>query len=125
MYKRFTANPKNETNDCAIRSFANAEGKEWKQVAKEFFDIALENYLMPNDLFVASKYAEDYGYEEGYIFPDNPFTISRFTQAHPSGKYVVLVGDDEGGHAVSIIDGDYYDLIDSANHQINQYWKIA
>ena len=58
MFKRFTANPKNETNDCAIRSFANAEGKEWQQVAKEFFDIALEEYLMPNDLWVATKYAD-------------------------------------------------------------------
>lgn len=125
MFKRFTANPKNETNDCAIRSFANAEGKEWKEVAKEFFNIALENFLMPNDLFVASEYAMKNNYEEGYIYPDNPFTVSRFAQVNPTGKFVVLVGDDEGGHAVSIIDGDYYDLVDSANCLINQYWKIA
>lgn len=125
MFKRFTANPKNETNDCAIRSFANAEGKEWKEVAKEFFNIALENFLMPNDLFVASEYAVKNNYEEGYIYPDNPFTVSRFAQVNPTGKFVVLVGDDEGGHAVSIIDGDYYDLVDSANCLINQYWKIA
>lgn len=125
MFKRFTANPKNETNDCAIRSFANAEGKEWKEVAKEFFNIALENFLMPNDLFVASEYAMKNNYEEGYIYPDNPFTVSRFAQVNPTGKFVVLVGDDEGGHAVSIINGDYYDLVDSANCLINQYWKIA
>lgn len=125
MFKRFTANPKNETNDCAIRSFANAEGKEWKEVAKEFFNIALENFLMPNDLFVASEYAVKNNYEEGYIYPDNPFTVARFAQVNPTGKFVVLVGDDEGGHAVSIIDGDYYDLVDSANCLINQYWKIA
>ena len=53
MFKRFTANPKNETNDCAIRSFANAEGKEWQQVAKEFFDIALEEYLMPRRIYLS------------------------------------------------------------------------
>lgn len=124
MFKRFTANPKNETNDCAIRSFTNAEGKEWQQVAKEFFDIALENYVMPNDYSVAGKYAEKYGYEEDYIFPDNPFTIERFAQTHPTGKYVALVEDNEGGHAVSIIDGDYYDLVDSAKHQMVSYWTI-
>lgn len=125
MYKRFTANPKRETNDCAIRSFANAEGKEWQVVAKEFFDIALENFVMPNDLSVAAQYASKYGYEEGYIYPDNPYDVERFTQTHPTGKYVVLVGDNEGGHAVSIIDGDYYDLVDSGAHQIDQYWKVA
>ena len=44
MFKRFTANPKNETNDCAIRSFANAEGKDWQQVAKELYDKADVSY---------------------------------------------------------------------------------
>lgn len=120
MYKRYTANPKHETNDCAIRSFANAEGKEWQQVAREFFDIAFENYLMPNDLFVASTYAEKYGYEDGYIFPDNPYTVERFAQTHPTGTYVILLED----HAMSLIDGDYYDLVDCAKHQVVQYWKI-
>lgn len=123
MFKRFTANPKNETNDCAIRSFANAEGKEWQQVAKEFFDIALEEYLMPNDLWVATKYAEKYGYEDGYIYPDNPYNVARFIQTHPTGKYVVLVSGEQS-HAISIIDGDHYDLYDSINEPIDQYWTI-
>lgn len=120
MFKRFTANPKNETNDCAIRSFANAEGKEWKEVAKEFFDIALEEYLVPNDYFVATKYAEKHNYEEGYIYPDNPFTVERFAQTHPRGKYVVLLED----HAMSLIDGDIYDLVDCSKHNVVSYWTI-
>ena len=124
MFKRFTANPKNETNDCAIRSFANAEGKEWQEVAKEFFDIALSEYLMPNDFFIAGEYAQRHNYEDGYIYPDNPYTVERFAQTHPQGKYVVLVTGEQS-HAVSIIDGDYYDLVDSANQPIDTYWKIA
>lgn len=125
MFKRFTANPKNETNDCAIRSFANAEGKDWKDVAKEFFEIALENYLMPNDLFVASEYARRHGYTEEYIYPDSPVTIDQFTRKlHVANHFVALVEDDEGGHAVSIIDNDYYDLVDSGHMNICQYWII-
>lgn len=124
MFKRFTKNPKRETNDCGIRSFANAENKDWETVAKEIFDIALSEYTMPNDASVFTKYAEKYGYEENYIFPDNPFNIERFAQTHPQGRYVALVGDDEGGHAVSIIDGDWYDLVDSAKHEIMSYWVI-
>ena len=121
MYIRHTSNPQNETNDCAIRSFANAEGKEWKEVAKEIFDMALEQYRMPNDFFVICDYADKHGYEEGYVYQDSPITVGQFVAQHPTGEYVLLLED----HALSVINGDYYDLVDCANANIKQYWTIS
>ena len=47
-YIRFTKNPKNETNDCIIRSIANAEDREWVDVMREMCDLAISMYNMPN-----------------------------------------------------------------------------
>lgn len=120
MFKRFTTNPKHETSDCAIRSFANAEGKEWREVAEEIFQMALDEFLMPNDFSIISKYAEKHGYEEGYVFPDNPINVEQFAQKHSTGKWVVLLED----HAMSVIDGDWYDLVDCSEYPVVSYWEI-
>ena len=48
-YIRHTANPKNETNDCIVRSIANATNRPWQDVMRELCDIAIDMYQMPNN----------------------------------------------------------------------------
>lgn len=120
MYKRYTANPKHETEDCGIRSFAHAEQKEWRDVASNLFNIALDEYLPPNDYRVLSIYAEKNGYPEEFSFPGDEPTLSQFVKENCTGTYVVLLEN----HAVSVIDGTYYDLTDCADSKVISYWKI-
>ena len=47
-------------------------------------------------------------------------TIIRFCMIYPKGRYIIGTG----GHAVAIIDGDYYDSWDSGNEIPSFFWKI-
>lgn len=119
-FKYFTANPVRETNDCIIRSTANATGREWQEVMKEFCDIAIEKYDMPNAYPVALEYMNRYGYKEEYIHPSEPTTVEQFCKDHPTGRYIVLLED----HALSVIDGDVYDLQDCMKSLVVSFWTV-
>lgn len=117
-YVNFTANPKNETNDCAIRSIAKATGRPWQDVMREMCDIAIEMCLMPND----TKVIDEYMYKRK-IFVYSPLertTVSKFAQKNPEGAYVVCCED----HAVPIVDGTWYDLTDSKDSVIVDYYEV-
>lgn len=117
-FVRHNANPKNETNDCIIRSISHATGRHWQDVMKEMCSYATEMYLMPND----GRVVEEYMYNRN-IFAYNvnePMTVKEFAAQNPSGRFVVGVED----HALSIIDGDWYDLTDSADAKVLEYYKV-
>lgn len=117
-YIHHTANPKNETNDCIIRSIANATGRPWKDVMKELCDIAIDMYLMPNN----SEVIDEYMYKRKiFVYPtDGNITVEQFAVENPSGRFVIGVKD----HALSIIDGNWYDLVDSAKEKVLEYYKV-
>lgn len=117
---RYTANPKNETNDCIIRSIANATQTPWEDVMREMCDIAIELYNMPNAYEVAKEYMDRRKYSEEYLRSSEELTVAEFCQQHPTGNYVVLTEI----HAISIIDGDVYDLQNSLYDRIVSYWKV-
>ena len=118
MYKHFTANPKNETNDCIVRSIANATKTEWQTVMRELCDLAIEMYQMPNN----GEVVDEYFYKKGIYCraPKEPITVEQFCKQNPKGAYVLGVA----GHALSVIDGDYYDLTDSGNSLVLDYYDI-
>lgn len=119
-YIKHTANPRRETNDCIIRSIANATGQDWQTVMKEMCEIAVEKFAMPNHDVVARTYMNRRDIEQQYFYPTDHMTVAKFCQEHPQGNFVVCVPD----HAVSIINGDHYDLVDSANDEIQSYWQV-
>lgn len=117
-FVRFTANPKRETNDCIVRSIANATNRPWQDVMRELCNYAIEMYEMPNN----SRVIEEYMYNRGiYVYPCNKsMTLVEFARHNPVGRYVVCLED----HAVSVIDGDWYDLHDSAHSEVVEYYKV-
>lgn len=118
MYVRYTANPKRETNDCIIRSIAKATDTPWQEVMKEMCEIAIENYTMPNDYMCAQEYlSKRRNCPEEY---PRATTVAQFCIEHPSGKFVVLMED----HAMSVVDGICYDLVNCMTEQIVSYWEI-
>ena len=117
-FVKFTANPKNETNDCIIRSIAKATDRPWQDVMKEMCDIAIEMYLMPNN----SEVIEEYMYRrKKFVYsPSNPTTVQQFAAEKPVGRFVIC-GED---HAIAIVDGDWYDLNDSANTMVVDFYHV-
>ena len=115
---RHTANPKNETNDCIIRSIANATNRPWKDVMRELCDIAIDMYQMPNNGAVIDEYM--YKRKIFVYTPQTPITVAQFASENPKGRFVIGVQD----HGLSIIDGDWYDLVDSGKEQVKEYYKV-
>ena len=117
-YVHYTANPKNETNDCIIRSIACATNRPWQDVMREMCDIAIEKYLMPNDGAVVDEYM--YRRKIFVYSPTNEITVAEFAKQNPTGRYVICVKD----HGLSIVDGDYYDLTDSGKEKVIDYYEV-
>lgn len=115
----YTANPKNRTNDCIIRSIAKATERPWADVMKDMCDLSIELCLMPNDIVIANRYLAKRGWFDEMV-PDRTMTVNTFCATHPTGRYVVLLAD----HALSVVDGDYYDLVECGNSYILNYWEV-
>lgn len=115
----FTANPrKKRTNDCIVRSIANATGRPWADVLKELCEIGIELSNMPN----AGEVVDEYMYRRKIYAnqPQGKITLAQFAKEHPTGRFVIGVPD----HGVSMIDGDWYDLVDSGNSEVVDYYEV-
>lgn len=117
----FTANPKNETNDCAIRSLANALGMKWEDVMREMCDIAIEKYLMPNDERCVGAFLAKRNIELNFQMSNDNTTVEQFAMQHPKGRFYISVM----GHALSMIDGTVYDLQDPTHDRVDTWAKVG
>ena len=117
-FVKYTANPKNETNDCIVRSIAKATNKPWQDVMRGLCDIAIDMCLMPNDADVVNEYM----YNEGvYVYSAGEnTTVEQFARKNPQGSFILCCED----HGVALVDGDWFDLTDSAKSIVVDYYPI-
>lgn len=71
---------------------------------------------MPNSNSIWHKYLTDNGYTQKTA---NFMSVEQFCNEHPKGKYLLATGT----HAVTVIDGDYYDAWNSGNEIIVYYYE--
>lgn len=94
--------------DCTIRAFCKLLDKDWGTVAKELFEIALENNAMPNNSRIVIK---EYAKRNGYMFKefkDKKTSIAGiFIGLNRNGKYLVLIPE----HIFCVDNGVVYDTI--------------
>ena len=119
-YIEHTSNPVRVTNDCIIRATATATGLTWVEVMKDFCDIAINMYDMPNNFRVVEAYMSEHGYQNHTILSADACTVAEFCEKHPYGRYVILTPD----HALAVVGGDYYDVTDCGNAPVTDYWEI-
>lgn len=121
-FKYSNSNPKNDCNDCAVRSIATAANLPWEQVMRGLCDVAIAKYLMPNDLEVVSEYLSGLvGPDKGLNFLPNTITLDEFCQKFPKGRYAVQCMN----HGVAVIDGVIYDTYNSSNDQVATAWLVG
>lgn len=122
MFIPTNPNPNNNmTGDCVIRAISIAEDKDWDEVYLELMvdGYAKKDMIESNELW--SAYLHRLGYTR-HIIPDtcpDCYTVREFAQDHPRGIYILGTGT----HAVTVIDGDYYDTWDSGHKVPIYYWK--
>lgn len=112
MYIFYNPNPEGKsTGDCVIRALTKALNKSWEQV---YVELCLQGYIlgdMPSSNSVWSSYLKHNGFKK-HLIPDtcpDCYTIIDFTKDFNKGIFLLGTGE----HAVTVIDGNYYDSWDS------------
>lgn len=114
MWQFVNPNPAyNFVGDCVVRALTIALDSDWDTI---FLGLAAYGFNikdMPSGNAIWSAYLRDKGFKR-YIIPNecpNCYTLKDFCKDHPNGIFVLGTGT----HAVTVIDGDYYDSWDSGN----------
>lgn len=112
MWQYCNVNPKaNLVGDCVIRAVALATDIDWDSTYLSIATVGYEMKDMPSSNAVWGAYLRRIGFNRYVVSNDCPdcYTIEDFCKDHNKGIYVLATGT----HAVTAIDGNYYDTWDS------------
>lgn len=122
MYKMCNPNPNGKrVGDCVVRAISILTGKEWGEV---YAGLAMQGFIMgdmPSSNDVWGAYLIQQGYKRKAVPDECPdcYTVQDFCRDHPTGKYLLSLPS----HVVSVINGDHYDIWDSADEVVHFYWE--
>lgn len=120
MWIPYNENPHGKrTGDCTVRAVSLALGVDWETAFDLMTAKAKAMGEMPSKDSVWSAVLRDHGFLRRAIpnFCPECYTVAEFASEHFRGVYVLAVG----GHVVTVINGNYYDLWDSGN-EIPQFY---
>ena len=113
MWKCKNENPVNaRVGDCVIRAISTALNQDWVKTYAELCVQGLMFCDLPSSNAVWGSYLTKKGYSRSVI-PNNCncYTVEDFCKDHPKGTYILGTGT----HALTVVDGDYYDVWNSGN----------
>lgn len=123
MFEYFNPNPRNSQiiGDCTVRAVSKALDITWNNA---FIDLVLQAYIladMPSSNAVLDKYLTANGFRKYVNDSSCPdcYTVKDFADDHPKGTYILGTGT----HVVTVIDGVYYDSLDSGDASPQYYYK--
>ena len=111
MWKCKNENPVNaRVGDCVIRAISTALNQDWVKTYAELCVQGLMFCDLPSSNAVWGSYLTKKGYSRSVI-PNNCncYTVEDFCKDHPKGIYILGTGT----HALTVIDGDYFDVWNS------------
>ncbi len=123
MWREYNPNPaRKKTDDCTVRAICKAIGLDWETVYVRLAMAGLRNGDMMHKNYVWGGLLEDCGFKR-ITLPDRCpkcYTVAQFAHDNPKGIYVLGTGI----HVVTVKDGDWYDMWDSASEvPIVVYWR--
>jgi hypothetical protein len=122
MWKFCNVNPKaNLVGDCVVRAVSLATEQTWDGAYIAIVTVGYDMKDMPSSNAVWGSYLRQRGFRR-YVIPNecpDCYTIEDFCEEHPKGIFVLATGT----HAVTVIDGDYYDTWDSGKEIPIYYFK--
>lgn len=122
MWKFCNVNPKaNLVGDCVVRAISLATEQTWDGAYIAIVTVGYDMKDMPSSNAVWSSYLRQRGFRR-YVIPNecpDCYTIENFCEEHQKGTFVLATGT----HAVTVIDGDYYDTWDSGREIPIYYFK--
>ena len=121
MWKQHNANPiNNRVGDCVIRAISTALNQPWETTYCQLCVQGLMFCDLPSSNAVWGAFLANKGYKRNTI-PNlcNCYTVEDFCTEHPKGTYILGTGT----HALTVIDGDYYDVWQSGNENPIYYFE--
>lgn len=122
MFIKYNPNPLgNRVGDCVIRAISTAMNMEWDRVYVELAEKGLELKDMPSSNHVWASYLLDKGFHKEVIPDTCPdcYTVREFCIDNPRGTFILGTGS----HAIAVINGDHYDLFNSADEVPIYYFR--
>ena len=123
MWVRCNPNPLGrQAEDCVIRAVAIATDQSWRQTYRELCGLGEIMADLPNSNAVWGRYLREKGAKQ-FLLPEacpECITVQAFADRYPEGVYVIGTG----GHAVAVIDGDWYDSWDSFAEVPSIFWRV-
>lgn len=121
MWRRFNPNPRgSNVGDCTVRAISKALNQSWERT---YAGLSAYGYYMgdmPSANTVWGAYLKRKGFCRRLVESDaDVYTVRDFCEMHPRGIYILAIQ----GHAVCVINGDYYDSWDSGNEKPIYYWQ--
>ena len=121
----YNANPKNRvTCDCVARAICTGMDRPYNDVLKEMFELQIETGYEYTDKKCIEKYLELKGWKkhkQPKKSDNTKYTGEEFCKkiANKSKRYIANIG---GNHTVAIVNGKVYDIWDSTDGCIGNYW---
>lgn len=122
MFKFYNPNPHGRlVGDCVVRAVSKALDQDWDTT---YLDLSIQG-LIVKDLFsndaVWGAVLRKNKFCRELVSADCPdcYTVNDFCHDFPQGIYVLGTGT----HAITVVDGDYYDTWPSGNEIVIYYWK--
>lgn len=121
----YNANPKNRiTGDCVFRAFALAMNQDYNKTVMEMAELMCKTGYAMNDVKGIAKYLEMKGWTkhaQPRKLDKTKFTGEEFCQtlAKKNKRYIANIG---GGHTVAIVNCKVWDIWDSTDGCIGNYW---
>lgn len=111
-----------QTSDCVVRAIAIATRQSWRSVYQSLCKVGEIECEMPTSNHVWGLYLRSQGFEP-FLLPESCpecVTVRAFCRYFSDGVYVIGTGT----HAVTVMDGDYYDSWDSGNEIPSYFWRM-
>ena len=131
-FRFYNANPKNRIGgDCVIRAICTALNQSWEQTVREMTELGIKEGRVLNDQSLFPKYLEKKGWkkmpqprkDDGTKYTGKEFCreVTQYPFNYPD-RIIANIG---GHHTVAIIDGRVWDIWDSTDGCIGNYWVEA
>lgn len=120
-YIFYNPNPAGKiVEDCVFRALSIVLEMDWRDVYIRLSEIGLMESDRPDANLVWGKMLIENGFKRHAIPNSCPqcYTVYQFAIDHPKGVYVLATGT----HVIALIDGIYYDTMDSGDYVPIYYW---
>lgn len=113
-YKYYNPNPSSlRVGDCIVRAISIFLNQTWNET---YVDVCRKGYAlkdMPSSNNVWMSYLEENGCSKNIIRSTckNCYSVKNFCTDYPTGIYLLCTGT----HAVTVVNGNYYDTWDSGD----------